>query len=90
MISTVHSIESNENLDGVIAKEARVRQLPSSKRWIASSRISAAFASLVLASWIVLSLLNDSLFLREAIASSFIIGCSLFFNRSNFASNQLN
>jgi hypothetical protein len=36
-----------------------------------------------------MSLMNDSLFLREVLASSFIIGCSLLCNKSNFVRDAL-
>ncbi|MGA9271335.1 MAG: hypothetical protein WBV45_11985 [Lutimonas sp.] len=90
MFRDAPNIQPKRNLSQMVMKEARIRQLPSSRRWIKSSRISTALTFFVLISWIALSLMHDSLFLREALASSFIIGCSHLFNRDNFAKNVLN
>ena len=89
MLRAVQKFQSNQNPNQMVLKEARIRQLPSSRRWIVSSRTSMFMTSLVLVSWIAMSLMNDSLFLREVLASSFIIGCSLLFNKSNFVGDAL-
>ena len=44
--------------------------------------VSSVVTLLVLAIWIGTSLLSDSLFLKEALVSSFIIVCLLFFKRA--------
>lgn len=89
MLRAVQNFQSNQNPNQMVLKEARIRQLPSSRRWIVTSRTSMLMTSFVLVSWIGMSLMNDSLFLREVLASSFIIGCSLLFNKSNFVRDAL-
>ncbi len=89
MLRVVQIFQSRQNPNQMVLKEARIRQLPSSRRWIASSRTSMVMTSFVLVSWIAMSLMNDYLFLREVLASSFIIGCSLLFNKSNFVRDAL-
>lgn len=89
MLRAVQNFQSNQNPNQMVLKEARIRQLPSSRRWIVSSRTSMVMTSFVLVSWIAMSLMNDSLFLREVLASSFIIGCSLLFNKSDFVRDAL-
>lgn len=89
MLRVVQIFQSRQNPNQMVLKEARIRQLPSSRRWIASSRTSMVMTSFVLVSWIAMSLMNDYLFLREVLVSSFIIGCSLLFNKSNFVRDAL-
>lgn len=90
MLRAVQNFQTKQNSNHLGFKEARIRQLPSSRRWIVSSRISLFMIFFVLVIWITLSLMNDSLFLREAMVSSFIIGCSVLFNQSNFVRDALN
>jgi len=90
MFRVAQNQQPNQSLNQMAQKEARIRQLPSSRRWIVSSRTSLVMVSFVLVSWIVMSLMNESLFLKEAVTSSFIIGCSVLFNKSSFARDTLN
>ena len=89
MLRAFQNFQSHQKQNQMVLKEARIRQLPSSRRWIVSSRISMVMTSFVLVSWIAMSMINNYLFLREVLASSFIIGCSLLFNKSNFVRDAL-
>ncbi len=70
-------------------KSVKVVQLPTSKKGIMAARTSVVMTLAVLVAWISLSLLNDSLFLKEALVSSFIIGCSVLFNKSGLVTGLL-
>ena len=70
-------------------KSTKVVQLPASRRRINASRMAVGMTMAVLVAWILLCLLNDSLFLKEALVSSFIIGCSVLFNKSSLATGLL-
>ena len=89
MLRALLTFQSHQNPHHMVLKEARIRQLPSTSRWIVSPRISMVMTSFVLVSWIAMSLINNYLFLREVLASSFIIGCSLLLNKSNFVRDAL-
>ena len=89
MLRAFLNFQSHQNPNQMVLKEARIRQLPSTRRWIVSPRISMVMTSFVLVSWIAMSLINNYLFLREVLASSFIIGCSFLFNKSNFVRDAL-
>ena len=50
----------------------------------------AAIATLiVLTAWVTLSLVNDYLFLKEIISSSFIIACLLFLSRTGHSTRKI-
>ena len=70
-------------------KSIKVVQLPASRKRIFKARMSMGMTLAVLVAWISLSLLNDSLLLKEALVSSFIIGWSLLYNKSGLATSLL-
>ncbi len=70
-------------------KSTKVVQLPTSRKAVNSSRMAVGMTFVVLMAWISLSLANDSLFLKESLVSSFIIGCSVSFNKSSLATSLL-
>jgi hypothetical protein len=75
-----------KSLDGYSHK---IIQLPATTAKVNSERISFVCIALLAASWIGMSLLHDSIFIKEAVVSSFIIGCSVLFNGSSISKNEL-
>ncbi len=58
-------------------------------RSLSRPRVFTMATLIVLTAWVTVSLINDYLFLKEIISSSFIIACLLFLSRSNQSTRKI-